>query len=249
MCVTIMDDRSIPRGFLCRCSNPQDSGFYCEERNYCYSNPCLNGGTCSSTFNGFKCQCTREWTGVKCHTQSYVQPAIFNCFDDGKFCKNGGSCIKSPNDFNYMCQCPSGYSGTFCEIFDSCSTFPCLNNGVCINKGTFGFECNCTLNFYGKNCENLNPCTNQTCSNRGDCRSDVITNSYACFCDGNYAGKNCNQCRPQFTGQYCDQCIPGYTGPNCDILINLCSPNPCLNGMCSLDGFTYKCSCAEGSNL
>lgn len=98
MCITLMDDKGIPRGYICRCTNPQDSGAFCEDRNFCFSNPCLNGGSCSNTLNGYACKCTTHWTGFNCNIPANVvvppppqpQPPILmtmtslNCFDHSK---------------------------------------------------------------------------------------------------------------------------------------------------------------------
>lgn len=32
----------------------------------CSSNPCKNGGTCTSTFGGYVCKCTDAWEGINC---------------------------------------------------------------------------------------------------------------------------------------------------------------------------------------
>ena len=56
-------------------------------------------------------------------------------------CENGGTC----NDGS--CNCPEGYSGAQCEIFDSCYNVVCLNGGVCING-----DCNCAPGYEGIDC-------------------------------------------------------------------------------------------------
>lgn len=248
MCITLMDDKGIPRGYLCRCTSPQDSGSFCEDRNFCYSNPCLNGGTCSNTLNGFTCKCTGSWTGFNCNRPSELVNANLNlnCFDEGRRCLNGGSCLKYADEYFYSCKCMPSYSGAQCEIFDVCSTTPCQNGGFCLFKPPSYFECKCTDQFIGLNCEKPNPCSNQTCANGGLCRINYNTNEYFCTCTGNYMGKNCNQCKPQFMGQFCDQCINGFTGANCDQLATFCSPTPCQNGVCLWDPSGYRCVCNEG---
>lgn len=37
------------------------------EYNECESNPCLNNGQCTDHIGGFSCQCTRGYTGKRCH--------------------------------------------------------------------------------------------------------------------------------------------------------------------------------------
>lgn len=41
----------------------------------CYgdANPCLNGGTCSSTEDGYNCSCTDKWMGPQCNDREYLQ--------------------------------------------------------------------------------------------------------------------------------------------------------------------------------
>ena len=238
----------IPRKFICRCTNPQDSGVYCEERNFCMSNPCLNGGTCSNNFNGYKCTCLSSWTGVNCHLPTDIALLNTNCFDESKKCLNGGSCTKADGEYYYSCKCPPYYSGPSCENYDACATNPCQNGGLCIFKPPSFFECNCTdEHYYGFTCEMPSPCNNVKCANNGVCRINYSNNDYFCSCSSpNFMGKFCEQCKPQFMGPNCDQCVQGYTGVNCDQPATYCNPNPCLNGVCLWDTTDYKCICSEG---
>lgn len=34
VCISLLDDTGLQRGYKCKCSNPQDSGIYCEDRNF-----------------------------------------------------------------------------------------------------------------------------------------------------------------------------------------------------------------------
>lgn len=245
MCITLMDDKGVPRGFICRCKNPQDTGVYCEERNFCHSNPCLNGGICENSMTGFICKCPNGWSGFNCNTPTYLAGSSFNCFEDANHCRNGGTCFKLM-DLSYMCKCPPNYRGTYCQVFDMCSTLPCLNGGTCNFIETDGFQCNCTKDFYGKKCEYKNTCSDSMCFNGGQCQIDQFTHKKYCSCPNNFAGTYCQECRPQFTGEKCDTCAKGYSGDNCEVTINNCSPNPCQNGVCTVDGSSYKCVCSEG---
>jgi hypothetical protein len=47
------------------------TGSLCETLNACYSNPCLNAGTCLNTASGFVCSCTDQWTGKNCETSKF----------------------------------------------------------------------------------------------------------------------------------------------------------------------------------
>ena len=56
-------------------------------------------------------------------------------------CLNGGVCDDG------SCECPEGYSGANCELFDKCFNVICLNNGNCVNG-----SCNCTEGYTGSDC-------------------------------------------------------------------------------------------------
>ena len=42
-------------------------GHNCNILNPCASNPCENGGTCTSTATGYSCSCPPSHTGERCH--------------------------------------------------------------------------------------------------------------------------------------------------------------------------------------
>ena len=94
-------------------------------------------------------------------------------------CRNGGTCYTS-SSMGKLCQCPNGFTGSFCEIpickFDrmknnndenlicfilatrinagqlSCSQLSCQNGGTCQEQGLNGI-CNCKPGFTGQRCE------------------------------------------------------------------------------------------------
>jgi len=72
-----------------------------------------------------------------------------------KPCLNGGTCIPSSTD--YSCQCPSPYSGPFCERLPTtpspsiCEGNPCLNGGTCQPQDK-SFVCRCPPGFPGAYC-------------------------------------------------------------------------------------------------
>uniref|UniRef100_A0A9J7YL98 FAT atypical cadherin 1a n=1 Tax=Cyprinus carpio carpio TaxID=630221 RepID=A0A9J7YL98_CYPCA len=110
----------------------------------CSSNPCTNGGTCSSLPNGgYFCKCTAAFMGTHCEVT--ISPCASNP------CLYGGTCIPQGGDF--YCQCRGQYSGQRClSDVDECLKKPCGNGGHCQN--TYGsFNCNCSAGFSGQHCE------------------------------------------------------------------------------------------------
>ena len=94
---------------------------------------CYNGGEC--TYNSidfqFYCECPTEkgektFTGTRCETPAvncYNKCGEWQCLNDSK-CGSGGE---------QVCECPPGFSGTFCEFGPT----KCLyGSTVCRNGGT-----------------------------------------------------------------------------------------------------------------
>jgi len=73
---------------------------------------------------------------------------LASCGDpcDDVACQNGGTCIEGD------CSCPSGFSGTTCQIEDLCITQPinCQNGGTCVNG-----SCDCPAGYTGTNCQSF----------------------------------------------------------------------------------------------
>jgi hypothetical protein len=66
-------------------------------------------------------------------------------------CQNGGYTVSSEN--TCYCQCPTGYSGIYCEInVDFCALNLCLNGGTCVGTSV-GYICRCLSNYKGVYCE------------------------------------------------------------------------------------------------
>ncbi|XP_053372552.1 uncharacterized protein LOC123561174 isoform X2 [Mercenaria mercenaria] len=179
-------------------------------------------------------------------------------------CRNGGNCSFERLDF--LCTCPTGYTGRTCEsIFNGCTSQPCKNEKQCVpaNDGV-GFSCICGSplstphEFSGEFCENDDfGCAESYCRNNGTCHNQF--QSFSCKC-ATYSGyqnaENRNQdgvCNVQIdpcTVNPCQygtcinnshfyrtcDCYPGWTGIDCDTSIDDCVPNYCQNGATCVDG-------------
>ncbi|XP_035660531.1 uncharacterized protein LOC118405244 isoform X2 [Branchiostoma floridae] len=81
-------------------------GTNCEISNFCASDPCQNGGTCSETAPGFECTCLGGWEGWTCN-RWIDRPCDFN------FCEHGGTCMLLVT--GEKCFCTLGWDGRSCE--------------------------------------------------------------------------------------------------------------------------------------
>ncbi|XP_061100562.1 protocadherin Fat 1a isoform X2 [Conger conger] len=150
-------------------------------REGCSSNPCTNGGTCSSLPNGgYFCKCSASFMGTHCEIG--VSPCTSNP------CLYGGTCVPRGDDF--YCQCRGQYSGQRCQLGPYCRDNPCKNSGRCIDS-LDGPVCECEPGFQGDRClVDVDECVQNPCSNGGQCE-----NSYGSF--------HCN-CSLGFTGGHCE---------------------------------------------
>ncbi|XP_071806715.1 tyrosine kinase receptor Cad96Ca-like isoform X1 [Asterias amurensis] len=123
----------------------------------CMSNPCKNGGECSSTNNGddFTCMCTPGWTGMTCETTEVCS---------SNPCKNGGTCVASNSGFD--CECTMNWTGTVCDeqqASSPCQPNPCLHGGTCSPTPNYNdYNCQCDAGLSGKNCQSGSPTTDTT---------------------------------------------------------------------------------------
>lgn len=161
-------------------------------------------------------------------------------------CKNGGTCVNSPN--TYVCQCPPGYLGRNCEtgiqiVFsvsytvrllsscerclscienDACSPDPCKNGAKCVNRRT-DYDCQCPAGYNGKDCDNSETYHKNI--------SIWYTHAHT------QAHTHTHICRSSIHSEYFV------------VDINECVANPCVNGKC-IDGINrYTCPCLTGTYL
>uniref|UniRef100_A0A672QZY5 Protocadherin Fat 1-like n=1 Tax=Sinocyclocheilus grahami TaxID=75366 RepID=A0A672QZY5_SINGR len=146
----------------------------------CSSNPCTNGGTCSSLPNGgYFCKCTAAFMGTHCEVT--ISPCASNP------CLYGGTCIPRGGDF--YCQCRGQYSGQRCQLGPYCTDNPCKNSGKCIDS-LDGPVCECELGFQGDRClSDVDECLKNTCGNGGHCQNTY--GSFNCNCSAGYSGQHC----------------------------------------------------------
>ena len=115
----------------------------CDVRN------CING-ECSIKNNKPYCACRQDWVGSKCDMKD-------PCRREAHPCNSNGACFpiiqtrivpgqsQLQEYTDYHCQCFSGFWGKNCENVPDkpCTSFPCLNNGLCINKNnSYDYTCN-----------------------------------------------------------------------------------------------------------
>lgn len=92
--------------FRCECEVGYMGPFCDLIRHPCDFKPCENG-ICEIVGDlYYKCLCRPNWTGVNCHIE--IKPC-----DETK-CLNGGKC-KLDDIYGSGCDCPSGFTGYFCE--------------------------------------------------------------------------------------------------------------------------------------
>ncbi|KAG8592191.1 hypothetical protein GDO81_000433 [Engystomops pustulosus] len=146
----------------------------------CSTNPCHNGGVCSTLANGgYYCKCTSLFMGTHCEIA--INPCATNP------CLYGGTCIVVKDDF--FCKCRGEYSGERCQLGPYCKDNPCKNSGKCIDS-LDGPVCECEAGFHGERCLiDIDECQENPCTNGALCENTY--GSYNCTCSHGYGGKHC----------------------------------------------------------
>ncbi|KAJ8383464.1 hypothetical protein AAFF_G00220600 [Aldrovandia affinis] len=146
----------------------------------CSSDPCANGGVCSSLpHGGYFCKCAASFRGTHCEVG--VSPCTSNP------CLYGGTCVPRGDDF--YCQCRGQYSGQRCQLGPYCRDNPCQNSGRCIDS-LDGPVCECEQGFQGDRClSDVDECAQKPCSNGGRCEN--THGSFHCNCTPGFGGRGC----------------------------------------------------------
>ncbi|XP_057188255.1 protein jagged-1a isoform X1 [Triplophysa rosa] len=237
-----------PDKYHCACPDGY-SGLNCEKvDNACLSEPCLNGGSCVESSQGFECQCAAGWSGPSCDINED------DC--DPNPCNHSGMCVDLVDGFK--CICPAQWTGKTCLIdANECEESPCVNAHSCRNL-IGGYFCECLPGWTGQNCDiNVNDCHGQ-CLNGGLCKD--LVNGYRCLCAPGFAGEHCernvDECasRPCLNGGRCQDgvngfqclCPTGFSGVLCQLDVDYCESGPCQNGAeCFSLASDYYCKCPE----
>ncbi|XP_055875332.1 uncharacterized protein LOC106069146 isoform X3 [Biomphalaria glabrata] len=157
---------------LCQC--------FCNEtttENECLLyDPCLHGGTCTNTTDGYSCLCPTGWTGQVCET------SVDYCSWNNNSCLNNAHCYNLVNDT--YCQCPHGTTGKTCELkkelCENYGNFSCIY-GSCEPVGGSA-QCKCPDSYTGESCELLKDVCSPDPCHGGKC--SLTESSFQCDCFG-----------------------------------------------------------------
>ena len=150
----------LPNYFECKC-RPGYTGPFCEiQIDPCSSDPCLNFGICMTKPDGYECLCLPNFNGSRCENDYSAKNAV--------------------------CECPTGYTGSFCETFiNQCPYLvnPCKNFGICLGipNEYLLYTCHCLPGTTGANCEILvDLCESAPCRYGSNC---TMPDNFSYRCD------------------------------------------------------------------
>lgn len=176
-------------------------------------------------------------------------------------CRNGGTCIRLSTS-SYTCACRGGFTGSYCDVVNPCSSMPCALNATCTALIDGTAICLCPPGMTGSRCDQMissSFCASSPCRNNGICVGNT------CICPAKTTGPFCDwigvQCptvsRPNLVCLNGGTCISGYgcfctagfIGESCDTPITTgCTTSTCLNGGTCVQLFngTLICICPVG---
>ncbi|KRX68081.1 Neurogenic locus protein delta, partial [Trichinella sp. T9] len=232
----------------CECQ----SGYMGVNCDQCQRYPGCQHGTCNKPFT---CICEEGWGGVYCNQD-------LNYCTHHKPCQNGATC-QNTGAGSYTCSCPTGFSGTNCELrIETCLASPCRNGGTC-KQSAGNYTCNCAAGFSGRHCQtSAKSCQEKPCENGATCVSAPASkNGYSCLCAAGWEGTNCDierdecklepclnggRCVSKFGGFQC-VCPMGFEGKRCERNVDDCTEAACLNGgTCEDEVNNFRCHCPPG---
>eukprot|EP01051_Picozoa_sp_SAG22_P013993 SAG22_NODE_1636_length_3923_cov_3.294195_3_plen_997_part_00 len=261
--------------YECTCGTNQATGKpfggtnCAEQDDLCFSNPCLNGGSCTQEDGERHCQCAGGFGGPTCLTDTSA-PVV--CTADGF---NGGHAIDSSsvvtaNTTYYEIACDPGFAAVGSTKYE-CD----LGSWVSVLDGTSSPA------DAGLQCNDYDECGSHPCAPNGNCTESSVdttidAGTYSCTCAGTWSGDNCGtdlgtkrdpcaDSHPCQHGATCDvvdsgftcACTIGYEGDECADDKDECNSTPCQNGgVCSESGTTpvpappvpfgeYRCACGS----
>jgi len=215
-------------------------------------------GKCVNKPGEYECECWAGFVGPDCFWSDVPCRSLpcANDFGGNGVCKIIGLEI-------YVCDCPPGYTGVFCEKeIDECDSNPC-KFGQCTD-GFIEFDCACNPGYQGTLCNSeINECESYPCQNEATCHDEISV--YTCECNDFFEGDHCEQdineckfepCNEKNSGVCinthgdfnCDCFDTGFEGEFCELEIDTCLTFPCYTGTtCKHVGpKAYKCTCPFG---
>ncbi|XP_067942755.1 fibropellin-1-like [Watersipora subatra] len=249
-------------GYGCLCTE-DFHGKFCQYRiDNCQGVPCHNNGLCVDGVNDYSCLCSPGYTGRNCALQ--IDPCV------NITCKNGGTCLGLSTKL-FICSCPSGYSGIYCEEdLSVCNTRqPCGELATCFDGRGDEYMCICppgetpVVNSGLMSCKDtVDSCASHPCLEGATCIDTRL--GYECHCPTGTSGARCQynpddcQTKPCNNGGTCKdgfnsfecRCPLGFSGTQCEIDIRneFCSKQCNIKNTanCSFDGGKITCICIQG---